>query len=184
MVSRVNEPYKGHDELIDCWPRVAAAIPGARLTFAGRGGRLEAVRARAEASPVAAAIEVLGFVPDDQLDDLYASADVFAMPSRGEGFGFVYTEAMRHGLPVIASQHDAGREVNVDGETGYNVNMDRPEELPDRLIRLLSDPAHAASLGAASRRRWETHFRASAFESRLDRHLSDFWTGAWGRSAR
>jgi phosphatidylinositol alpha-1,6-mannosyltransferase len=142
---------------------------------------LAELQARVAASPVAGAIDVLGFVPDVELDALYASASVFAMPSRGEGFGLVYIEAMRHGLPVVASIHDAAPEVNLDGVTGYNVDMDRPDELPARLIRLLSDPAHAAALGAAGRQRWEDHFRATAFERRLDADLSDFWTGAWSR---
>jgi phosphatidylinositol alpha-1,6-mannosyltransferase len=182
MVSRADDLYKGHASLIDCWPRVSAAVPGARLTFAGRGTRLTELRDRAAASPVAGSIEFRGFVPEDELDALYLSARVFALPSRGEGFGLVFVEAMRHGLPVVATVHDAGSEVNVDGVTGYNVNLDRPDELPDRLVRLLSDPPHAAALGAAGRRRWAEHFRASAFEARLDAVLTDFWTGEWERS--
>jgi phosphatidylinositol alpha-1,6-mannosyltransferase len=71
------------------------------------------------------------------------------MPSRGEGFGLIYIEAMRRGLPVIASVHDAAPEVNLDNVTGYNVDLDRPDELPDRITRLLGDPDHAAALGRA-----------------------------------
>jgi phosphatidyl-myo-inositol dimannoside synthase len=86
----------------------------------------------------------------------------------------VYIEAMRHGLPVVASVHDAGQEVNLDGRTGYNVNLDRPDELPDRLIHLLRDPDHAAALGAAGQRRWAEHFRYSAFRERFRPHLREF----------
>ena len=96
---------------------------------------------------------------------------LFAMPSRGEGFGLVYIEAMRHGLPVTASVHDAGQEVNVDGETGYNINLGTPGELPARLIALLKDRDKAAAMGAAGRRRWEDHFRFSAFRDRFLPHL-------------
>jgi phosphatidylinositol alpha-1,6-mannosyltransferase len=81
---------------------------------------------------------------------------------------------MRHGLPVVASVHDAGQEVNLDGRTGYNVNMDDPEELPERLIRLLGNPDHAAALGANGRERWAEHFRYSAFRERFRPHLREF----------
>ena len=60
-------------------------------------------------------IEFRGFVPDEQIEDVWASATLFAMPGVMEGFGLVYIEAMRHGLPVIASVHDAAPEINLDG---------------------------------------------------------------------
>jgi glycosyltransferase involved in cell wall biosynthesis len=80
---------------------------------------------------------------------------------------------MRHGLPVIASKQDAGQEINVDGQTGFNIDLTRPAELPDRLIRLLSDPGLAATLGANGRRRWAEYFRYSAFERRFSHILTN-----------
>ena len=74
---------------------------------------------------------------------------VFAMPSRQEGFGLVYAEAMWHGLPCIGSTLDAAGEVIADGETGLLVPYDAPEPLADALVRLLSDPALAARMGSA-----------------------------------
>lgn len=174
VVSRVEESYKGHDALLDCWPSVVAAVPDARLTFVGSGPRLADLRRRAASSPAADRIDVLGFVPDDALEDLYARSTVFALPSRGEGFGLVYIEAMRHGLPVIASRHDAGQEINLDGQTGYNVDLDRPADLPLRLIELLNAPERAAAMGACGRQRWAAHFRYSAFEARFSIILRDF----------
>ena len=81
-------------------------------------------------SSAASQIVFEGFVPEADLDRYYASATVFAMPSRGEGFGLVYIEAMRHGLPVIASDEDAGPEIVKHGETGYTINRKRTQELP------------------------------------------------------
>lgn len=173
MVSRFDEAYKGHDLLVDCWPRVTAAVPGARLAFVGRGLRLEELRRRVAASPCRDAIEVHGFVPPERLEELYARSSVFAMPSRGEGFGLVYVEAMRHALPVVATVHDAGAEINLDGETGYNVDLDRGDELPARLIELLSDPEKAAALGRRARRHWAENFRFSAFDQRFSGLLEE-----------
>ncbi|MCP4661491.1 MAG: glycosyltransferase family 4 protein [bacterium] len=173
-VSRIDDVYKGHDLLVDCWPAVTAVVPEARLTFVGHGTLLDQLRRRAAASPCGDRIEVCGFVPEGELDEFYAGATVFALPSRGEGFGLVYAEAMRHALPVVATVHDAGQEVNVDAVTGYNVNLDRPEELPRRLIELLSDPEKARTMGERGFERWTEHFRYSAFEARFSALLDEF----------
>lgn len=163
----LSEYYKGHEELIDAWPRVVAAVPKARLVIVGGGDAKGKVVAHAAASPVAANIEVKGFVSESELAAIWREAHVFAMPSRGEGFGLVYIEAMRHGLPVIASVHDAGQEVNVDGETGYNVDLDRASALEESLIDLLSDADRAHRMGEAGRRRWTGTFRYGAFKQRF-----------------
>lgn len=169
--------YKGHKELIECWPRVVDAVPDARLVIAGGGDGLPLTRKLVAQSPVADQIEVLGFVPDDALPTLWKNAHVFAMPSRKEGFGLVYAEAMRHGLPVIASVHDAGQEVNRHGQTGYNVCLDKDEELPGRLIELLQQAELCQRLGEEARHRWNSVFRYSAFESRFLVATSDWLSG-------
>ena len=159
--------YKGHETLIACWPEVLRAIPNARLTIVGGGpGRTE-LEQHARSTPAAGAVDFLGFVPDEALPGVFARSSVFAMPSRGEGFGLVYIEAMRHGLPVIASEQDAAPEVNLHGVTGFNVNLDRPEELAARIIELLRNPDLAKRMGDAGRQRWAEHFRFSAFRERF-----------------
>ncbi|MEM6415362.1 MAG: glycosyltransferase [Pseudomonadota bacterium] len=158
---------KGHKEVIESWAAVTAAVPGARLLLAGGGDGLDLLRETAAASSARGSIEVLGFVPEDDLPALWARAHVFVQPSWKEGFGLVYIEAMRHGLPVIASIHDAGREVNDDGVTGYNVDLSCPKSLADRLICLLRSPDAAQSMGAAGQERWRQQFRFSAFKKRL-----------------
>jgi phosphatidylinositol alpha-1,6-mannosyltransferase len=175
IVARMDpDGYKGHTELLQAWPKVVSAVPDARLVMAGGGERLEHIRDVSRRSPVAQNIDVLGFVPEDVIARLWASARVFAMPSRGDGFGFVYIEAMRHGLPIVASVHDAGAEVNADGVTGYNVDLERREHLADALIHLLRDEATAARFGTQSRARWQEHFRFSVFQKRFLQSLGDF----------
>jgi len=175
VVGRIlSDRPKGHHELIAAWQQVVAAVPGATLRIVGTGPGKAELEQLAAQSAAGQNIKFEGFVPDDQLDDLYARASVFAMPSRGEGFGLVYIEAMRHGLPVITSRQDAGQEVVIDGETGYAIDLAVPEQLTDRLIRLLRDPRHASALGEAGRRRWAGHFRFSAFRARIRTILTDF----------
>src|SRR5579871_1072911 len=175
IVSRLAEDrYKGHRELIAAWPRVAAAVPDAVLRIVGSGPDLEELQSEAQRGGVADQIRFEGFIPERDLDQLYAQATVFAMPSRGEGFGLVYIEAMRHGLPVIASVHDAAPEIVEDGRTGYTVNLDRPDELPDRIIYLLKNRDVAKQLGVNGQRRWAEHFCYSAFRARMQPILQEF----------
>jgi len=185
ILSRIDaaEDYKGHRELIEAWPHVRAEISDARLVIAGGGSGLAAIRSAAASSPVRDGIRVLGFVPEEALRELWASAHIFAMPSRNEGFGIVYAEAMRRGLPVIASIHDAGREVNVDGVTGFNVDLDRKDDLADKLIFLLKNPDEAAAMGRAGHDRWQQNFRFSAFATRFLHRLENYLPASSASSA-
>jgi phosphatidylinositol alpha-1,6-mannosyltransferase len=177
VVSRLDarEGQKGHAELIACWPAVISAVPNARLVIAGGGSGLEGIRMLARSSRAAANIDVLGFVPKSELARLLQRAHVFTMPSRQEGFGLVYIEAMRYGLPVIASTHDAGQEINIDGKTGFNVDLTRPDELPERLIALLENSDRAAEMGRTSFCRWQEHFNYSSFVLRFQAVWREGW---------
>jgi phosphatidylinositol alpha-1,6-mannosyltransferase len=174
ILGRLDVGRKGHQELIEAWPSVTAAVPGARLVIVGTGPMLEACRSEAKASPAAGNIDVLGFVPQEEISRLWRAAVVFAMPSRCEGFGIVYIEAMRWGIPVIASVHDAGTEINAHGETGFNVDLARPGELADSMVALLRDRDMAKKLGAGGQARWREHFRYTAFRERFGRELQRF----------
>jgi phosphatidylinositol alpha-1,6-mannosyltransferase len=166
--------YKGHKEIVECWHEVIAAVPDARLVMVGAGNGLDHLKSLIASSPARDSIEVKGFVSNDALPGLWRGAHVMALPSRNEGFGLVYAEAMRHSLPVIASVHDAGREINVDDDTGFNVNLDRPGELSERLIYLLNEPDICQRLGKNGHERWRQHFRFGVFEQRLRDSLLPF----------
>jgi phosphatidylinositol alpha-1,6-mannosyltransferase len=99
------------------------------------------------------------------------------MPSRQEGFGLVYIEAMRRGLPVIASTQDAGQEINLDGVTGYNIDLDQEGELARRTIELLSDKPLARQFGENGREHWRANFCFSAFRRRMEPILTEFLGG-------
>jgi phosphatidylinositol alpha-1,6-mannosyltransferase len=157
------ERYKGHQELVGVWPKVVSAVPEARLLIAGQGPGLEELRAVAKISPVARHIEFTGFVSEQDLPSIWQRTHLFAMPSRKEGFGLVYVEAMRYGLPVIASVHDAGQEVNVHDVTGRNVDLDRRGELEESVIALLRSPDLMKRMGHAGHERWRENFCQSSF---------------------
>jgi glycosyltransferase involved in cell wall biosynthesis len=99
-----------------------------------------------------------GFVPHDELQQLYARAAVIACPSRREGFGVACLEAMAHGRPVVATRVGGLLDLVVDGETGIVVPPHDPAALRSALERLLADPDLRRKLGAAGRDRAGTHF--------------------------
>jgi glycosyltransferase involved in cell wall biosynthesis len=118
-----------------------AAADGMNLVVAGDGPLRDRVPG------------ALGFVPNDELQRLYARAAVVACPSRREGFGVACLEAMAHARPVVAGNVGGLRDLVVDGETGYLVPPGDVTALRDALQRLLADADLRRRLGEAGRRR-------------------------------
>jgi phosphatidylinositol alpha-1,6-mannosyltransferase len=161
------ECYKGHDALLEAWPIVKAHQPDARLVCVGDGDDVPRLQQKAHELGIGQETIFTGFVPADELHAWYDAASVFAMPSRGEGFGLVYLEAMSHGLPCIGSVHDAAGEIIEDGVTGHLVNQSDPRELGAALLGLLTNRERRTDMGAAGLRRFERHFSYDAFSRRM-----------------
>ena len=107
---------------------------------------------------------------------LYGQAAVFALPSRGEGFGLVYLEAMAAGLPCIGSTDDAAVDVIEDGRTGLLVRQDDVTALAGAVSRLLSDEALRRRMGEAGRARQQSVFSYANFRDRTLGLLAPFET--------
>ena len=150
--------------------RVGTEADPAEVLYAGRlsaeKGVLELLDAAAGLNLVVAGDGPLrdripfarGFVPHDELQQLYARAAVVACPSRREGFGVACLEAMAHGRPVVATRVGGLLDLVVDGETGIVVPPRDPAALRSALERLLADPDLRRKLGSAGRERARTHF--------------------------
>jgi glycosyltransferase involved in cell wall biosynthesis len=162
-----SERYKGHDQLIDALPAIRRRAPDTQLVFVGTGDDVERLRQRAHASGVGACVTFTGFLPDDGLQRAYREASVFAMPSRCEGFGLAYLEAMAAGLPCVGSVHDAASEVIDDGVTGYLVDQQNTDEIAARISSLLTEEDRRAEMGRRGRERWEREFTYEHFRRRL-----------------
>jgi phosphatidylinositol alpha-1,6-mannosyltransferase len=173
IVARVDagERYKGHDALLDAWPAVRQRVADAQLLVVGDGDDLSRLRAKAATLGLADAVVFTGFVDAPVREALYEKAAVFAMPSRGEGFGLAYLEAMSHGLPCIASTHDAAGEIVSDEVTGFLVDQMDTAALADRIVRLLVDADLRAAMGERGRARVGREFTEAAFSARLLAHL-------------
>jgi len=119
-VSRLSkrEGYKGHDRVIRCMPKLLEEYDDLLYVIAGEGDLESELRALAGTLGVDHAVSFLGPVEHADLPSLYREADVFAMPSTGEGFGIVFLEALACGTPVIAGAHDGARDPLQDGALG------------------------------------------------------------------
>jgi len=141
-VSRISldEQYKGHDRVLAAIPELLRSFPDLVYVIAGDGnGRMkleEIVREQGLRNHV----KFIGRVNDDDLPDLYRAADVFVMPSTKEGFGIVFLEAMRSGIPVIGGNEDGSMDPLQDGTAGYAVPCDDREALIAAIRSALEQP--------------------------------------------
>ncbi len=161
------EQYKGQDVVLRAMPRILQSFPNARYAIAGGGDDAPRLRRLAEETGVAAQVDFLGQVSEEEKNDLYRRATVFLMPSRGEGFGLVFLEAMGYRLPCIAGNGDAGREIVRNGVNGFTVDPGDPEAVAGAVLRLLGDPPLRTAMGEAGRRIRDSEYSFELFSRRL-----------------
>ncbi|MCH8012620.1 MAG: glycosyltransferase family 4 protein [Candidatus Marinimicrobia bacterium] len=172
-MSRENAYSKGHQELIEAVKLLNKRLPEILLIIVGRGSSQPIFEKLAVEKKIQNNVLFTGFVPDEKLHVYYEHCDVFAMPSRGEGFGLVYLEAMAYGKPCIGSNLDAAKEVISDSETGYCVDPDNIEELAERLFQLLTDSELRKKMGQAGQKRYLENFTEQKFHERFMRIIGD-----------
>lgn len=126
------------------------------LDLIGDGPRLAGVRELAAGRGLAERVRFLGNRRD--VAELLAQAQLFVLTTDWEGFPRSILEAMRAGLPVVASDVGGVREAVADGETGFLVPRGDAGTLRERLARLLADPVLRRRMGEAGRRRYEASF--------------------------
>jgi glycosyltransferase involved in cell wall biosynthesis len=141
-------PEKNLPTLVEA---VARLRRPARLVLVGAGPDEPRLREQARVAGVDA--DFRGVVDQAALPAVYREADVFVLASFTEGHPKALLEAMSAGLACVASSCDGNRSIIDDLATGLLFDAHRPDELAERLGRVLADPALAARLGAAARAR-------------------------------
>ena len=153
------ERYKGFDEALEVLPDLVAALPDVAYLVVGDGTDRARLEEKARALGVADRVVFAGNVPEAEKADHYRLADVYVMPSQGEGFGFVLLEAMACGIPVIASKLDGGREAVRDGQLGLLVDPADRTQLKRAILAALRQPKGVVPAGLE-------HFSFRNFEAR------------------
>lgn len=150
FVGRFEESRKGFKYLLRAFPLVKQQFPNAKLIVVG-GGRPEKFEGLIDRLGITD-IEFKGFVNNEDKARYYASCDVMAVPSTGgESFGYTVVEPMAAGKPVVATNIAGYRSVMTHGENGVLVEPRDPMALALGLVRVLSDPALQAQIGASGR---------------------------------
>jgi phosphatidyl-myo-inositol dimannoside synthase len=155
-----SERYKGHELVFAALPALSARFPGIVYVVAGDGDDRARLEARAsELAGEGGGVRFLGYVPDEELPDLYRLADLFVMPSSEEGFGIVYLEAAACGLRVIGGAGGGSGDAIPDERVGELVDPTDRDGLIEAVTRLLRQgPADAAAIEPYRR----VHFVAGA----------------------
>jgi phosphatidylinositol alpha-mannosyltransferase len=151
------EPRKGLKYLLQALPIIKKQIPDVLLIVVGEG-ILGYAYQEYIAKEVKNNIHFAGLITGKARAEYYASCDVFCAPSIGnESFGIILLESMATAKPVVASDIPGYNAVVDDGIDGFLAAPRVPHEIADRLIKILSNPRLARTMGDAGRRKSLTY---------------------------
>ncbi|MGV0104281.1 Glycosyltransferase [Nostoc sp. DSM 114160] len=129
--------YKGYDQILYALVKVRSHLPNVHFILAGKGDDIPRIKTLVTNLNLQDCVTIAGFVPEQELCDHYNLCDVFALPSKGEGFGIVFLEALACGKPVLAGNQDGSIDPLAEGKLGCLVDPDNVEEIADNLIQIL-----------------------------------------------
>ncbi|MFZ0845989.1 MAG: glycosyltransferase family 4 protein [Pseudolabrys sp.] len=148
-----SERYKGHDRVIAAMPQLIALGHDLAYVIVGEGDDRKRLEDLVSAAALTNRVRFLGALEPRQLVDAYRMADLFVMPSSGEGFGIAFLEAMASGTPALGLGVAGARDALADGELGTCLSDET--ELVAAITRLLAQPKpDASALAAAVRARF------------------------------
>lgn len=160
-----SEKLKGIDSILKSLPLLIKTIPNIKYTVIGKGEDVERLQHLAHSLNVSSHVDFLGFVED--INAYYQHCDLFTLPSKKEGFGIVYLEAMQYKKPVLAVNYGGPTDVIVDSETGYLCEYDDVQCLAEKIKMLYTDPSHSKVLGDAGYERLMDNFTFEHFALNL-----------------
>ena len=141
-------------------PASGRRLPDIRYIIAGSGPYRDALEQLADSLGIADAVEFAGFVPDEELAGLYATADVVVLPSREirpgvpvEGFGITLMEAAVAGKSVVAGNVGGTDDAVIHGVTGLLVDPLDPASIADASLTLLANPDLSRIMGLRAQQR-------------------------------
>ncbi len=149
---------KNTESLLRSMAAVRAQVPNARLRVVGGGPEVGRLTRLARSLGIQDTVTFVGSVDGvDGVRDEMSRADVFCLPSRQEGFGIVFLEAMAAGLPIVAADCAAVPETAPHGEVALLVDPDDVQGLAAAIVRLLKEPDLRTRFIAAGALRWRRY---------------------------
>jgi len=160
------ERMKGVDEVLGVLPRLLVRRPNLVYLIMGDGTDRPRLENKARLLRVSEHVVFAGRITEHEKVEHYRLADAYVMPSRGEGFGFVFLEALACGIPVVASSIDGGREAVRDGMLGGLVDPRVPEDIICGIEGALAQPRGVVPEGLQ-------YFSFENFTSRVHAFVDD-----------
>ena len=143
-----SEQYKGYDQLIRALPEIRKHFPEVRYILGGSGSDRQRIEELVRKLDLGEIVILPGRIPEYEICSHYNFCDIFAMPSKGEGFGIVFLEALACGKPVIAGNKDGSVDALLNGKLGVLVDPDNVAQIAEAIITLL---AKSTGQGAQSK---------------------------------
>jgi phosphatidylinositol alpha-1,6-mannosyltransferase len=136
------EQYKGHDQVISAVSKLKQTFPCIKYILAGQYDKEEELRIQKliATNKVQEQVILTGFIEEKELVNYFLLADLFVLPSKKEGFGIVFIEALACGLPVICGNADGSNDAIRNGELGKAINVDNLTELEQAITDNLINP--------------------------------------------
>ncbi len=137
------EQYKGYDNVLYALNKLKKDYPAIKYMIIGKYDDVEKQRVDTliDSLQLRADIIFTGFIPDAELAEHYNIADCYIMPSKKEGFGIVFIEAMYYGKPVIAGNKDGSTDALDDGRFGVLINPDDKEAITRAIKTIINNKA-------------------------------------------
>ncbi len=132
-----SEQYKGYDHILQALPEIRRQIPQVHYILVGKGSDRARIEQLITKLNLQDCVTLTGLVPDEEMCDHYNLCDVFAMPSKGEGFGIVYLEALACGKPTLGGNQDGAIDALCQGKLGALVDPDDVDAIAKMLIQIL-----------------------------------------------
>ena len=174
--ARIDEVYKGISTVIRALAKIKTIYPEVKYRIVGPSRDITHLSKLARTCGVERHVEFVGQLTDSELPLALNSADLFVMPSAGEGFGIVFLEAMACGIPVIAGNKDGSVEALLNGQLGTLVDPNDEGALVTAVLEAIGGgDRHLNSQSV--RRRVIDAYGFDRFRSRVSGFLNSL--GAW-----
>jgi len=165
---------KGFSDLIDAMAELVHKGLSVRLLLGGKGFEEESLRLQVQKLGLDKHVEFLGFVTDKQA--FFEKIDLFVIPSTEEPFGIVAIEAMKFGIPTVATAVGGLKTIFTDGANALFAEPANPHSLATAIERLIADPILAHDLAYRANLDVQANYSLPVVSKKLDAALLE-WAG-------
>ncbi|MBU2529693.1 MAG: glycosyltransferase family 4 protein [Elusimicrobia bacterium] len=176
-VSRLSkyDKYKGYDNVILAVKELIVDIPDVKYILGGFGDDIARIKNLIKCNELDDRVMLTGFISDAELIDYYNLCDIFVMPSKKEGFGIVFIEALACGKPVIAGNKDGSVDALLNGKIGTLIDPDNVEEISQAILNIFTENTDSSLINPKYlRNNVIENFGFKKFKEKLNRIIEEY----------